>query len=170
MTAKRPNKPQRLSTLPATLTFNDYSDYEGAPESSDFRALPYRLSTLRLCPSDFCAGRHTHPEALAERSGQPPKKSPGQRRTRPDRLRPCLDPGHPHDGPRSPQTGAPAAGYASPTATGTAHRGPRGTPYTHASETETARNATGKPQDERKIKPGEITPGKRKCSTEPPRR
>lgn len=170
MTAKRANKPQRLSTLPATLTFNDYSDYEGAPESSDFRALPHRLSTLRLCLSDFGAGRHTHPEALAERSGQPPKKSAGPRRTHPDRLRPCLDPGHPHDGPRSPQTGAPAAGYASPTATRTAHRGPRETPYAHASETETARNATGKPQDERKIKPGEFTPGKRKCSTEPPRR
>ena len=75
MTAKRPNKPRRLSTLPATLTFNDYSDYEGAPESSDFRALPHRLSTLRLFPSDFGSGRHTHPEALAEQSGQPMKKS-----------------------------------------------------------------------------------------------
>ena len=74
MTAKRPNKPGRLSTLPATLTFNDYSDYEGAPESSDFRALPHRLSTLRLFPSDFGSGRHTHPEALSERSGQPPEK------------------------------------------------------------------------------------------------
>ena len=74
MTLKMPNKPQRLSTLPATLTFNDYSDYEGAPESSDFRALPYRLSTLRLCLSDFGAGRHTHPEALAKRSGQTPQK------------------------------------------------------------------------------------------------
>lgn len=170
MTAKRANKPKRLSTLPATLTFNDYSDYEGAPESSDFRALPHRLSTLRLCPSDFGAGRHTHPEALAERSGQPLQKSAGPRKTRPDRFRPCLDPDHPHDGPRSPQTVAPAGGYASPTATGTAHRGPRETPYAHASETETAHNATGKPQDERKIKPGEITPGKRKCNTEPPRR
>lgn len=75
MTAKRANKPQRLSTLPATLTFNDYSDYEGAPESSDFRALPHRLSTLRLCPSDFGAGRHTRPEALAERSGKTPQKN-----------------------------------------------------------------------------------------------
>ena len=74
MTAKRPNKPKRLSTLPSTLTFNDYSDYEGAPESSDFRALPHRLSTLRLCSSDFGAGRHPHPEALAERSGQPLQK------------------------------------------------------------------------------------------------
>ena len=59
MTVKRANKPQRLSTLSATLTFNDYSDYEGAPESSDFRALPHRLSTLRLCLCDFDAGRHT---------------------------------------------------------------------------------------------------------------
>lgn len=59
MTVKRPNKRQRLSTLPATLAFNDYSDYEGAPESSDFRALPHRLSTLRLCLSDFGAGRRT---------------------------------------------------------------------------------------------------------------
>ena len=102
--------------------------------------------------------------------GRPLKKSAGPRRTHPDRLRPCLDPDHPHDGPRSPQTGAPAAGYASPTATGTAHRGPRETPYTHARETETVHNATGKPQNERKIKPGEFTPGKIKCSTEPPRR
>ena len=141
MTAKRPNKPKRLSTLPATLTFNDYSDYEGAPESSDFRALPHRLSTLRLCPSDFGAGRHAHPEALAERSWQPPKKSAGPRRTRPDRLRPCLDLDHPHDGPRSPQTGTPAAGYVSPTATGTDHGGPRETPYT---ETDGDANATRK--------------------------
>lgn len=59
MTAKRANKPHRLSTLPATLAFNDYSDYEGAPESSDFRALPHRLSTLRLCLCDFDAGRRT---------------------------------------------------------------------------------------------------------------
>ena len=171
MTAKRPNKPKRLSTLPATLTFNDYSDYEGAPESSDFRALPYRLSTLRLCPSDFGAGRHTHPEALADRSGQHPKKSPGPNRTRPDRLRPCLDQGRPHDGPQKPpQTGAPAAGYTSPAATGTAHRGPRGTTYTETERTQTTHASAGKQQDERKIKPGEITPGKRKCSTEPPRR
>lgn len=74
MTVKRQNKPQRLSTLPATLTFNDYSDYEGAPESSDFRALPHRLSTLRLCLCDFGAGRHTRTEAPAERSGQIPQK------------------------------------------------------------------------------------------------
>lgn len=59
MTAKRANKPHRLSTLLATLAFNDYSDYEGAPESSDFRALPLRLSTFRLCPSDFVSGRRT---------------------------------------------------------------------------------------------------------------
>ena len=103
MTAKRPNKPRRLSTLPATLTFNDYSDYEGAPESSDFRALPHRLSTLRLFPSDFGAGRHTHPEALAERSWQHPKKSAGPRRTRPDRLRPCLDLDRPTTAPEAPR-------------------------------------------------------------------
>lgn len=170
MTAKRANKPKRLSTLPATLTFNDYSDYEGAPESSDFRALPHRLSTLRLCPSDFGAGRHTHPEALAERSGQPPQKIGRPTLNTPGPPPATPGPGTPHDGHRSPQTVAPAGGYASPAGAGTAHRGPRGTPYAHASETETARNATGKPQDERKINPGEITPGKRKCSTEPPRR
>ena len=79
-------------------------------------------------------------------------------------------PGPPPRRPQKPQTGAPAGGYASPPAPGTAHRGPRGTPYAHASETETARNAAGRPQDERKIKPGEITPGKRKPSTEPPQR
>lgn len=129
----------------------------------DFRLCDFATATLAQ------AGTPTRKPWRSDQ-GSPRKKSAGPRRTRPDRLRPCLDPDHPHDGPRSPQTGAPAAGYASPTATGTAHRGPRGTPYTHASETETARNATGKPQDERKIKPGEITPGKRKCSTEPPRR
>lgn len=115
--------------------------------------------------------RQTHPrKPWRSDQGGLRKKSAVPRQTRPDRLRPCLDPDHPHGGPRSPQAGALAAGYASPTPTGTAHRGPRETPYAHASETETARNATGKPQDERKIKPGEITPGKRKCSTEPPRR
>ena len=170
MTLKMPNKPQRLSTLPATLTFNDYSDYEGAPESSDFRALPYRLSTLRLFPSDFGAGRHTHPEALADRSGQHPKKSAGPRRTRPDRLRPCLDPGNPNGGPGSSQTGAPAAGYTSPATAGTAHRGPRETPYTETDGTQTPHVSAVRAQDERKIKPGVISPGKRKCSTEPPRR
>ena len=98
------------------------------------------------------------------------KKSAGPRRTRPDRLRPCLDLDHPHDGPRSPQTGTPAAGYASPAATGTVHGEPRGTPYTETERTQTPHASAGKPQGERKINPGEITPGKRKCSTEPPRR
>ena len=37
--------------------------------------------------------------------GSPCKKSAGPRRTRPDRLRPCLDPGHPHDGPQKPPDG-----------------------------------------------------------------
>ena len=83
MTLKMPNKPQRLSTLPATLTFNDYSDYEGAPESSDFRALPYRLSTLRLCLCDFGAGRRTPGSlggavmAAPEKIGRPTQDTPG---------------------------------------------------------------------------------------------
>ena len=71
---------------------------------------------------------------------------------------------------RSPQTGASAAGYTSPATAGTAHRGPRETPYTETDGTQTPHASAGKPQGERKIKPGEITPGKRKCSTEPPRR
>ena len=102
--------------------------------------------------------------------GSPCKKSAGPRRTRPDRLRPCLDPDHPNDGPRSPQTGAPAAGYTSPATAGTSHRGPRETPYTETDGTQTPHASEGKPQGERKINPGEFTPGKRKCSTEPPRR
>lgn len=79
-------------------------------------------------------------------------------------------PGPAHGGPRSPQAGALAAGYASPTPTGTAHRGPRETPYTRTEGTQTPHTSAGRAQDERKIKPGEFTPGKRKCSTEPPRR
>ena len=79
-------------------------------------------------------------------------------------------PGPPRTAPKSPQTGAPAEGYTSPAATGTAHRGPRETPYTETDWTQTPHASAGKPQGERKIKPGEITPGKRKCSTEPPRR
>lgn len=164
MTAKRPNKPQRLSTLPATLAFNDYSDYEGAPESSDFRALPHRL-----CPSDFGAGRRTPGSPGGAIRADPRKKSACPRRTRPDRLRSRLDPDHPRR-PRKPQAGAPAAGYASPAATGPAHREPRETPYTETEGTQTPHASAGQAQDERKIKPGEFTPGKRKCSTEPPRR
>ena len=79
-------------------------------------------------------------------------------------------PGPPRTAPKSPQTGAPAEGYTSPAAVGPAHRGPRGTPYTETERTQTTHASAGKPQGERKIKPGEITPGKRKCSTEPPRR
>lgn len=75
-----------------------------------------------------------------------------------------------HDGPRSPQAGALETGYTSPTATGTARRGPRETPYTETEGTQTPHGSAGREQDERKIKPGEFTPGKRKCSTEPPRR
>lgn len=165
MTAKRANKPQRLSTLPAILTFNDYSDYEGVPESSDFRALPHRLSTLRLWR------RQTHPrKPRRSDQGRPPKKIGWATPNTPAAPPATPGPRPAHGGPRSPQAGALAAGYASPTATGTALRGPRETPYAHASETETVHNAAGRPQDERKIKPGEITPGKRKCSTEPPRR
>lgn len=110
------------------------------------------------------------PEALAERSGQTPEKNRlGPCRTRPGRLRPRLDPDRPRR-PRKPQAGALAAGYASPTATGTARRGPRETPCTAAEGTQTPHGSAGRTQDERKIKPGEIAPGKRKCSTEPPRR
>lgn len=119
--------------------------------------------------SDFGAGRRT-PEALAERSGQTFAKN---RPAHAEHARNAS--GHAwtrttHDGPRSPQAGALAAGYASPTATGTAHRGPRETPYTETEGTQTPHTSAGQAQDERKINPGEFTPGKRKCSTEPPRR
>ena len=65
------------------------------------------LIDFRLCDfaSDFGAGRHTHPKALADRSGQHPKKSDGPRRTRPDRLRPCLDPDRPGR-PQKPPDGS----------------------------------------------------------------
>ena len=46
--------------------------------------------------------------------GSPPKKSDGPRRTRPDRLRPCLDPGHPHDGPPKPPDGPTGGGICKP--------------------------------------------------------
>ena len=101
--------------------------------------------------------------ATPEKIGRPTPYTPGPPPAMPG-------PGPPRTAQKSPQTGAPAAGYASPAATGTAHRGPRGTQYAHASETETARNATGRAQDERKITPGEITLRKIKCSTEPLRR
>lgn len=101
-TAKRANKPQRLSTLPATLAFNDYSDYEGAPESSDFRALPHRLLTLRLCLSDFGAGRRTPGSLGGAGRADHRKKSAGPRRTRPELLRPCLDPDRPRRPPKPP--------------------------------------------------------------------
>lgn len=112
----------------------------------------------------------TPTRSLAERSGRPPQKIGRPTLNTPGPPPALPGPGTPHDGTQSAQTGAPAAGYASPTATRTAHRVARETPYAHARETETARNAAGRPRDERKIKPGEITPGKRKCSTEPPRR
>lgn len=121
-------------------------------------------------PSATLAQADAPLEALAKRSGQPPQKI-----GRPTPNTPGPPPAMPgprpaHGGPRSPQTGEPAGGYASPAGAGTAHRGQRETPNAHARETETVHNAAGKPQNERKIKPGEITPGKRKCSTETPRR
>lgn len=123
-----------------------------------------------ILPSATLAQADTPPEAPAERSGQTPEKiglptlnTPG---TPPATPGPRLA----HDGPRRPQVGAPAAGYAAPTATGTASRGPQKTPYTETEGTQTPHTSAGRAQDERKIKPGEFTPGKRKCSTEPPRR
>ena len=170
MTARRPNKRQRLSTSPATLAFNDYSDYEGAPESSDFRALPHRLSTLRLCPQRLWR-RQTHPrKPRRSDQGRPPKEIGWATPNTPAAPPATPGPGPAHGGPRSPQAGALAARYASPTATGTAHRGPRETPCTAAEGAQTPHASAGRAQDERKINPGEFTPGKRKCSTEPPRR
>lgn len=172
MTAKRANKPHRLSTLLATLAFNDYSDYEGAPESSDFRALPLRLSTFRLF--DFAPATLSQadapPEAPAERSGQTHEKIGLPTLDTPGTPPATPGPGPAHGGPRSPQAGALAAGYASPTPTGTAHRWPQETPHTETEGTQMPHGSAGRAQDERKIKPGEFTPGKRKCSTEPPRR
>lgn len=133
----------------------------------------HSLIDFRLC--DFAAATLAQADTPTRKpwrsdQGRPPQKIGLPTPSTPGPPPAMPGPGTPHDGPRSPQAGAPAAGYASPTATGTAQRGPRETPYAHASETETAHNAAGKPQDERKIKPGEFTPGKRKCSTEPPRR
>ena len=130
------------------------------------------LIDFRLCDfaSATLAQADAPPEALAERSGQalakiglPTLNTPGPPPATPG-------PGPAHGGPRGPQAGAPAAGYASPTATGTAHRGTRETPYTETEGTQTPHTSAGRAQDERKIKPGEFTPGKRKCSAEPPRR
>ena len=176
MTEKRSNNPQRLSTLLQRRKRNQSEEkLRNCPQSwSDYNSAPLAVKTvggvLILPPANFAQSGTPTRKPWRSDQGSPCKKSAGPRRTRPDRIRPCLDPDRSTTAPRSPQTGAPAAGYARPTATGTAHRGPRGMPYAHARETGTAHNATGKPQDERKIKPGEITPGKRKCGTEPPRR
>ena len=103
MTLKMQNKPQRLSTLPATLTFNDYSDYEGAPESSDFLALPYRLSTLpkrlwhRQTPPPGSPGGSIM--AAPEKIGRPTQDTPGPPPAMPG-------PGPPPRRPRKPQDGS----------------------------------------------------------------
>ena len=133
------------------------------------------LIDFRLC--DFA----TFPQRLWLRQTHPPGSLGGAIRAAPEKIArtkpdtpgppPAMPgPGPPRTAPKSPQTGAPAEGYTSPAATGTAHRGPRETPYTETDWTQTPHASAGKPQDERKINPGEITPGKRKCSTEPPRR
>lgn len=108
-----------------------------------------------ILPSATLAQADAPPEALAERSGQTLAKN---RPAPAEHARNAS--GHAwtrtaHDGPRSPQAGALAAGYASPAATGTAHRGPRKTPYTETEGTQTPRTSAGRVQDERKIKPGE---------------
>ena len=128
----------------------------------DFRLCDFSSATLAQADAPL--------EALAERSGQTHKKIGLPTPNTPGTPPATPGPGPAHGGPRSPQAGALAAGYASPAATGTALRGPRETPYTAAEGTQTPHASAGRAQDERKIKPGEITPGKRKCSTEPPRR
>ena len=148
MTAKRPNKPQRLSGTKNSGNFCSI-DYNSAP-----LAVKTVGGALILPPATLAQAGTPDRKPWRSDQGSPCKKSARPRRTRTDRLRPCLDQDRPHEGPRSPQTGAPAAGYASPTATGTAHRGPRGTPYAHASETETSHNAKGRAHGERKINPG----------------
>lgn len=163
MTAKRPNKRQRLSETKTVATFTP-SDYNSAPLTVKM------VGGALILPSATLAQADAPPEALAERSGQTPEKIGLPLPNTPGTPPASPGPGPAHGGPRSPQAGAPAAGYASPTATGTAHRGPRETPYTEANRTQTPHASAGTPQDERKIKPGEFTPGKRKCSTEPPRR
>lgn len=163
MTAKRPNKRQRLSETKTVATFTP-SDYNSAPLTVKM------VGGALILPPATLAQADTPPEALAERSGQTLAKN---RPAPAEHARNAS--GHAwtrttHDGPRSPQAGALAAGYASPAATGTARRGPQETPYTETEGMRTPRASAGRAQDERKIKPGEFTPGKRKCSTEPPRR
>lgn len=175
MTAKKANKPHRLSTLLQRRKKNQSEEkLRNCPQSwSDYNSAPLAVKTVGgalILPPATLTQADAPPEALAERSGQTDEKIGLPLPNTPGTPPATPGPGPAHGGPRSPQAGALAAGYASPAATGTANRGPRETPYAHASETETAHNAAGKPQDERKIKPGEITPGKRKCSTEPPRR
>ena len=126
------------------------------------RSCDFRGDFLRLCPSDFDAGRHTPGSPGGAIRADPRKKSACPCRTRPERLRPRLDPDRPTAAPEAPRRERWRPDMQA--------QPPRETPYAHASETETAHNAAGKPQDERKIKPGVIPHGKRKCSTEPPRR
>lgn len=123
-----------------------------------------------ILPPATLAQADAPPEALAERSGRPPQKIGRPTPNTPGPPPATPGPGPAHGGPRSPQAGALAAGYASPAATGTARRGPRETPHTETEGTQMPHGSAGRAQDERKIKPGEFTPGKRKCSTEPPRR
>lgn len=123
-----------------------------------------------ILPSATLSQADASPEAPAERSGQTAEKI-GQPLPRLAGTPPATPgPGPAHGSPRSPQAGALEAGYARPTATGTTHRGPQKTPCTAAEGTQTPHASAGRTQDERKIKPGEFTPGKRNCGTEPPRR
>lgn len=133
------------------------------------RAATFGRSLIDFAPATL-AQADAPPEAPAERSGQTIAKN---RPAPAEHARPASGHAWPrttHDSPRSPQAGASAAGYASPAATGTARRGPQETPCTETDGTQTPHGSAGRAQDERKIKPGEFTPGKRKCSTEPPRR
>lgn len=163
MTARRPNKHQRLSETKTVATFTP-SDYNSAP-------LTVKMVGGALILPQRLWRRQTHPrKPRRSDQGRPSQKIGRATLNTPGTPPATPGPGPAHDGPRSPQAGAPAAGYASPAATGTARRGPQETPYTETEGTQTPHTSTGRAQGERKIKPGEFIPGKRKCSTEPPRR
>lgn len=163
MTAKRPNKRQRLSETKTVATFTP-SDYNSAPLTVKM------VGGALILPSATLAQADAPPEALAERSGQTlAKKSACPCRTRPARLRPRLDPDRPTTAPETPG-GSIGGRICKPHRHGNGPQRATGNAIHGNGGAQTPRISAGRAQDERKIKPGEFTPGKRKGSTEPPRR
>lgn len=94
MTAKRPNKPRRLSKAKNSGNFC----------TSDYNSSPLIVKTvggvLILPPATLAQADTPTQKPWRSDQGGLRKKSAGPRRTRPDRLRPCMDLDHPHDGPQ----------------------------------------------------------------------